>query len=172
MEGYDRELMPSSQSYQCTIAALTVSAFVVVLINSLIALPTFKKQFGVKLPNGTYQLKTSWPSALSAWSGLLIFRILSQPAALGNNIGLIIGIFANGVLGPRFGREPMIRSKGERDRQLITATFRSADRAICAGLGHWLCRHTVLRQVDWNASGRRDPSGYVIGCPSRAVLTS
>ena len=83
MEGYDREWeaygYPSCRAITCS-AVQRKDPYdgrdgrsnrdfadypAVVLINSLIALPSFKKHFGVELKNGTYQLQASWQSALS-----------------------------------------------------------------------------------------------------------
>ncbi|PSR82484.1 and other transporter-domain-containing protein [Coniella lustricola] len=58
-----------------------------ILIGSFYALPAFQKQFGFKTSDGTYQVSAPWQSALS----------------LAQNVGLIIGIFANTILVDRWG---------------------------------------------------------------------
>ena len=96
MEGYDREL-PTRTSFE----NLTGS---VVLIQSLVALPSFQQQFGVKLANGTYQLEAGWQSGVSE-SPILISRVrIDLRVAIVGNCGLIVGIFSNGWLIDRFGR--------------------------------------------------------------------
>ncbi|KAJ4418520.1 hypothetical protein N0V82_005500 [Gnomoniopsis sp. IMI 355080] len=58
-----------------------------ILIGSFYALPAFQKTFGFDIGNGTYQVSAPWQSALT----------------LVQNVGLIIGIFANGFLVDRWG---------------------------------------------------------------------
>lgn len=57
------------------------------LISSFYAFPQFNRKYGQKLPNGTYQIDANWQLGLS----------------LASLIGLILGIFASGYLGDRFG---------------------------------------------------------------------
>lgn len=58
-----------------------------ILISSFYALPAFQKTFGFRTADGSYQVSASWQSALT----------------LVQNVGLIIGIFANTYLVDRWG---------------------------------------------------------------------
>jgi SP family general alpha glucoside:H+ symporter-like MFS transporter len=54
---------------------------------SLFAYPPFQRNFGVALPDGTYQLTAAWQTGLT--NGVLA--------------GQVIGLFANGIIADRFG---------------------------------------------------------------------
>jgi len=54
---------------------------------SLFAYPPFQRNFGVALPDGTYQLTAAWQTGLT--NGVLA--------------GQILGLFANGIIADRFG---------------------------------------------------------------------
>ncbi|KAL2195301.1 sugar transporter-like protein [Corynascus similis CBS 632.67] len=54
---------------------------------SLFAYPPFQRNFGVALPNGTYQLTAAWQTGLT--NGVLA--------------GQVLGLFANGIIADRFG---------------------------------------------------------------------
>ncbi|KAF4998382.1 hypothetical protein FDECE_11809 [Fusarium decemcellulare] len=57
------------------------------LLNNLYAYPPFQRQFGVKQPDGSYQLTAAWQSGLSN----------------GTLCGQILGLFVNGIIADRFG---------------------------------------------------------------------
>lgn len=59
------------------------------LVTTFFSYPTFVQKFGDRLPNGTYSIPANWQTALG----------------LASTLGIIIGIFANGFLLDRFGRE-------------------------------------------------------------------
>lgn len=66
---------------------IVMEGFDMVLLNNLYALPAFQRKFGVRLPNGKYQLTAKWQSGLSN----------------GSLCGQILGLFANGIIADRFG---------------------------------------------------------------------
>jgi SP family general alpha glucoside:H+ symporter-like MFS transporter len=60
-----------------------------ILLGSFYAYPTFQKKFGDKIGANSYSVPAQWQTALG----------------MGANIGIVIGIFANGFLIDKFGRE-------------------------------------------------------------------
>lgn len=94
-----------------------------ILIGSFYALPAFQKTFGFDTGDGSYQVSAPWQSALSKTRSRLFlfsfgfhsFRIgygfhTKTRTALVQNVGLIIGIFANGFLVDRYGsKSPSFR---------------------------------------------------------------
>lgn len=66
---------------------IVMEGFDMVILNNLYAYPPFQRKFGVRQPDGTYQLTATWQSGLS--NGALS--------------GQIIGLFLNGFLADRFG---------------------------------------------------------------------
>ncbi|OBT83370.1 hypothetical protein VE02_08366 [Pseudogymnoascus sp. 03VT05] len=62
------------------------------LIGSFFALPQFRKRFGVELPNGDYQVTSSWMSGLQN----------------GTQVGQICGLLVAGIIADRFGYKPTI----------------------------------------------------------------
>jgi SP family general alpha glucoside:H+ symporter-like MFS transporter len=54
---------------------------------SLFAYPPFRRNFGVQLPDGSYQLTAAWQTGLT--NGVLA--------------GQVLGLFANGIIADRFG---------------------------------------------------------------------
>lgn len=89
-----------------------------ILIGSFYALPAFQETFGFDTGNGTYQLSASWQSALSEprprlLQDLMYYCCFSTKTllALVQNVGLIIGIFANGFLVDRLGSKSSKRQK-------------------------------------------------------------
>lgn len=57
------------------------------LINSFFAFPQFTQKYGVQLPDGSYTIRARWQLAL----------------AIVSNIGMILGVFANGYCADRWG---------------------------------------------------------------------
>lgn len=68
-------------------AAIIMEGFDIVLIANLFAVPAFKKQFGVRLPNGDYELTSAWQSGLTN----------------GAVVGELLGLTINGWIADRFG---------------------------------------------------------------------
>ncbi|KAF3759901.1 hypothetical protein M406DRAFT_51937 [Cryphonectria parasitica EP155] len=64
-----------------------------ILISSFYALPAFQKTFGFETSDGSYQVSAPWQSALT----------------LVQNVGLIIGIFANTFLVDRYGNIVLVQ---------------------------------------------------------------
>ncbi|KAM0227404.1 hypothetical protein ACHAPO_011590 [Fusarium lateritium] len=72
-----------------------MESYGLLLMNSFFAFPQFQKKYGVELPNGSYSVPAKWQLALTITS----------------NIGLIIGVFANGYCADRWGlRKVMLTS--------------------------------------------------------------
>lgn len=67
--------------------ATIMESYMLILVNSFYAYPQFLSTFGEKLPSGSYTISTSWQISL----------------AMVDLIGLIIGVFLNGILVDRFG---------------------------------------------------------------------
>ena len=57
------------------------------LLNGLFAYPPFKEKFGIRQPDGSYEVTAQWQAGLS--NGALC--------------GEILGLFANGIIADRFG---------------------------------------------------------------------
>ncbi|KAK6721168.1 hypothetical protein SNK04_000063 [Fusarium graminearum] len=64
-----------------------MESYGLLLMNSFFAFPQFQQKYGVQLPNGSYSVPAKWQLALTITS----------------NIGLIIGVFANGYCADRWG---------------------------------------------------------------------
>lgn len=74
-------------------SAVIMEGFDLVLIQSLLAVDAFQRQFGTKLPDGTYELSAAWQAGLT--NGALV--------------GEILGLMINGIIADRFGfRKTMI----------------------------------------------------------------
>jgi MFS transporter, SP family, general alpha glucoside:H+ symporter len=67
--------------------AIIMEGFDIVLIANLLAVPAFKRRFGVELPDGTYDLTAAWQSGLTN----------------GAYVGEILGLMINGIIADRFG---------------------------------------------------------------------
>ena len=82
------KLYPKAVGWSMLISTcIVMEGFDVALINNLYSFPQFQKKFGVRQPNGSYQLTAPWQSGLSN----------------GANCGEIIGLFINGFVSERFG---------------------------------------------------------------------
>ncbi|ORY11269.1 general substrate transporter [Clohesyomyces aquaticus] len=68
-------------------AAIIMEGFDIVLIANLMAVPAFKKKFGVELPDGTFELTAAWQSGLTN----------------GAYVGEILGLMINGIVAERYG---------------------------------------------------------------------
>ncbi|KAL2111187.1 hypothetical protein VUR80DRAFT_186 [Thermomyces stellatus] len=66
---------------------IVMEGFDDLLLNNLYAYPPFQRKFGVRLPDGSYELTAEWQSGLST----------------GNLCGQIIGLFSNGIIADRIG---------------------------------------------------------------------
>jgi SP family general alpha glucoside:H+ symporter-like MFS transporter len=64
-----------------------MESYGMLLMNSFFAFPQFQQKYGVELPNGKYSIPAKWQLALT----------------ITLNIGLIIGVFANGYCADRWG---------------------------------------------------------------------
>jgi len=67
--------------------ALVMEGFDMIIINNLFAYEPFKRQFGNRLPNGSYELTAAWQSGIS--NGMLV--------------GEILGLFVTGLISERLG---------------------------------------------------------------------
>ncbi|KAI0022707.1 general substrate transporter [Xylariomycetidae sp. FL0641] len=67
--------------------ALVMESYVLQVMAAFNAQPAFQKTFGVRLPDGKYQIEAKWQSAL----------------ANASKVGIILGLFTNGILIDRFG---------------------------------------------------------------------
>ncbi|KAF2717532.1 sugar transporter [Polychaeton citri CBS 116435] len=67
--------------------AVIMEGFDIVLIQSLLAVDSFKKAFGSQLPDGTYQLTAAWQAGLTN----------------GAIVGEMLGLMVNGLIADRFG---------------------------------------------------------------------
>ncbi|KAF4455949.1 MFS maltose permease [Fusarium austroafricanum] len=83
-------------AWSVAIAMSTImESYGLILMNSFFAFPQFQQRYGEQLPNGKYSIPAKWQLALTITS----------------NIGLIIGVFANGYCADRWGlRKVMIVS--------------------------------------------------------------
>lgn len=73
--------------------AIIMEGFDVVLLSNLYAYPPFQRKFGVRQPDGSYQLTAEWQAGLSN----------------GAQIGEILGLFLNGIVAEKIGyRKTMI----------------------------------------------------------------
>lgn len=73
--------------------AIIMEGFDIILIGNLYALPSFKRHYGERLSNGSYEIPAAWQSGIS--NGALV--------------GEIIGLFLNGIIAERIGyRKTMI----------------------------------------------------------------
>ena len=131
--------------------AIIMESYDTILVGSFYALPAFQKRFGHQLHNGTYQLSASWQSGLCPSDQCLKVTLLTgnPPLAIASNIGLIIGIFANGVLVDRWGRESL---SVHFVCDTLTET-RSKMRLRSPGLRHCVHLHPVLCEISWYATG-------------------
>ncbi|KAG9496179.1 hypothetical protein J7337_012760 [Fusarium musae] len=64
-----------------------MESYGMLLMNSFFAFPQFQQKYGVELPNGKYSIPAKWQLALT----------------ITLNVGLIIGVFANGYCADRWG---------------------------------------------------------------------
>ncbi|KAM0325487.1 hypothetical protein ACHAQA_007474 [Verticillium albo-atrum] len=75
-------------SWSLVISMATImESYDLMLIGSFFAFPPFQRKFGVQLPNGSWSIPARWQIALS--------MVL--------NVGMIIGVFANGYCADRWG---------------------------------------------------------------------
>lgn len=81
-------LYPKAMGWSALLSlTIVMEAYDLSIINSFFAFPEFKQSYGIKQPNGTFQVGTAWQSALTN----------------GGVAGEIIGLFFNGVFTDRFG---------------------------------------------------------------------
>ncbi|KAK8100516.1 General alpha-glucoside permease [Apiospora kogelbergensis] len=80
---YRKAVMWSLMASMATI----MESYMLILVNSFFAYPEFLKTFGHKLPSGAYTISTSWQISL----------------IMASMVGLIVGVFMNGLLIDRFG---------------------------------------------------------------------
>ncbi|KAF4978449.1 hypothetical protein FZEAL_5174 [Fusarium zealandicum] len=71
----------------CMSMATVMESYDLILINSFFAFPQFNRRYGVQLPDGKWSIPARWQIALT----LVI------------NVGMIIGVFANGYCADRWG---------------------------------------------------------------------
>lgn len=68
-------------------AAIIMEGFDIVLIANLLAVPAFKRNFGVQGPDGSYEVTAAWQSGLTN----------------GAYVGEIIGLMINGIVAEKYG---------------------------------------------------------------------
>lgn len=89
-------LYPKAIAFSITLSlALVMEGYDTALLGSFYAYPVFNERFGVKLPDGTYQLTASWQSGLQN----------------GANVGEILGLMIAGLLADRYGYRKTVRSQ-------------------------------------------------------------
>jgi len=85
MRKYKKAVMWSVIASMATI----MESYDITIVGGFFAYPTFQQKYGVQLPNGSWSIPSEWQVALK----------------LGPNIGLIIGVFANGYFAERYGHK-------------------------------------------------------------------
>ncbi|KAG4440377.1 hypothetical protein IFR05_004117 [Cadophora sp. M221] len=85
MRKYRKAVMWSVIASMSTI----MESYDIQIMGGFYAYPSFQKKYGIQLPNGKYSIPAPWQVALK----------------LGPNIGLIIGVFANGWLAEKYGHK-------------------------------------------------------------------
>ncbi|SPO04173.1 related to MFS maltose permease [Cephalotrichum gorgonifer] len=82
------QLYPKAAGWSVALSAcLIMEGYDKSLLGSLYAFPAFKRQFGMEMPDGTYQVTAPWQAGLSN----------------GAQVGSIIGLLGSGTLAERFG---------------------------------------------------------------------
>tara|TARA_R110002060_G_scaffold29526_3_gene39923 strand:+ start:3618 stop:5231 length:1614 start_codon:yes stop_codon:yes gene_type:complete len=85
MRKYRKAVMWSVIASMSTI----MESYDIQIMGGFFAYPSFQKKYGIELGNGKYSIPASWQVALK----------------LGPNIGLVIGVFANGWLAEKYGHK-------------------------------------------------------------------
>lgn len=132
-------------------AAIIMEGFDIVLISNLFAVPAFKKQFGVKLPNGNYELTSSWQSGLTN----------------GAVVGELLGLTINGWIADRFGyKKTMIGALLAVNFLIFILFFAESVEQLLAGL--------VLIGIPWGIFQTLTTTYAAEVCPValRAYLTT
>ncbi|KFY37745.1 hypothetical protein V495_07004 [Pseudogymnoascus sp. VKM F-4514 (FW-929)] len=131
--------------------ATIMESYDIQIIGSFYAYPTFQKKFGEQLPNGKYSITAPWQVGLTA----------------GANIGIMIGIFANGILVDRFGHKKLMLASYALMTAFIFITFFAPNIEVLF-VGEVLCG------LPWGFFGILAPSYAAEVCPTvlRGYLTT
>ena len=131
--------------------ATVMESYDIQIIGSFYAYPTFQKKYGERLPSGKYSVPAPWQVGLTA----------------GANIGIMIGIFANGVLSDRFGHKKLLLfSHALMAAFIFIAFFAPSVEVLFVG--------EVLCGLPWGLFGILAPSYAAEVCPTvlRSYLTT
>lgn len=131
--------------------ATVMESYDIQIIGSFYAYPSFQKKYGEQLPNGHYSIPAPWQVGLTA----------------GANIGIMIGIFANGILVDRFGHKKLLLASYALMAAFIFITFFAPSVEVLF-VGEVLCG------LPWGFFGILAPSYAAEVCPTvlRSYLTT
>lgn len=131
--------------------ATIMESYDIQIIGSFYAYPTFQKKYGERLANGKYTVTAPWQVGLTA----------------GANIGIMIGIFANGLLLDRFGHKKLLLVSYALMAAFIFITFFAPSVRVLF-IGELLCG------IPWGFFGILAPSYAAEVCPTvlRSYLTT
>ncbi|RDL33930.1 Uncharacterized protein BP5553_08298 [Venustampulla echinocandica] len=131
--------------------ATIMESYDIQIIGSFYAYPTFQKKYGERLPNGKYSIPAKWQVALT----------------LSASVGIIIGIFANGILVDRFGHKKLLLISYVLMTAFIFITFFAPSIEVLLA-GEFLCG------LPWGVFGILAPSYAAEVCPTalRGYLTT
>lgn len=131
--------------------ATVMESYDIQIIGSFYAYPTFQKKYGEQLPNGKYSIAAPWQVGLTA----------------GANIGIMIGIFLNGILVDRFGHKKLLLASYALLTAFIFITFFAPNIEVLF-VGEVLCG------LPWGFFGILAPSYAAEVCPTilRGYLTT
>ncbi len=131
--------------------ATIMESYDIQIIGSFYAYPTFQKKYGEQLPNGEYSISAPWQVGLTA----------------GANVGIMIGIFANGFLVEIFGHKKLLVFAHALMTALIFITFFAPSVEVLF-IGEVLCG------FPWGLFGILAPSYAAEVCPTilRGYLTT
>lgn len=132
-------------------AAIIMEGFDIVLIANLFAVPAFKRQFGVQLPDGTFELTAAWQTGLSN----------------GAVVGELLGLMMNGWIADRFGyRKTMMGALFSVNLLIFIVFFASRVEQLLVGL--------ILMGIPWGVFQTLTTTYAAEVCPValRAYLTT
>lgn len=132
-------------------AAIIMEGFDIVLIANLFAVPAFKRQFVVQLPDGTFEITAAWQTGLSN----------------GTVVGELLGLMLNGWIADRFGyRKTMIGALLAVNFLIFIVFFASRVEQLLVGL--------ILLGIPWRVFQTLTTTYAAEVCPValRAYLTT
>lgn len=131
--------------------ATIMESYDIQIIGSFYAYPTFQKKYGELLPNGKYSIPAKWQVGLT----------------LSANVGIIIGIFANGILVDKYGHKKLLLASYALTAAFVFITFFAPTVEVLL-VGELLCG------LPWGVFGILAPSYAAEVCPTalRGYLTT